>query len=333
MRRLLSILARAILGLAVLAAIALWISLSWGKPRLPAQRVVIEAGSSLRDVAEQLEHEGVLDHAWRLRLAARLSRAEPVKSGQYELLPGTPPTRLLRILAEGRVLTQALVIPEGMHLAQIAVAAAEQLGVDADRFLALAQAPLGSWRERWSLPEGVGLEGYLLPETYRFAHGIAPELVIETMLSACMAILDTLRLPPDFDRHQLLTLASIVEAEATRDDERSKVAAVYHNRLRRSWRLEADPTVAYALGKQGERLFYRDLQVDSPYNTYRQRGLPPGPINCPGQGSIIAAAYPQPEFAAMYFVADGSGGHVFSRTWAEHRAAVQSYRARRASAP
>jgi UPF0755 protein len=321
------------LGLALLLAVALWLAVRGGGARLPAQRIDIAEGSSLREVAEQLEAAGILDRAWRLRLAARVSGAEPIKAGRYELSPGTPPLEILRILAEGRVLTQPLVVPEGLHLSAIAATAADQLGLDAGRFLELAQAPPAAWRERWDLPEQFGLEGYLLPETYRFAHGIAPELVLQTMLDACFAVLDTLRLPEGFDRHALLTLASIVEAEATRADERAKIAAVYHNRLRRRWRLEADPTVAYALGKQGERLYYRDLQVDSPYNTYRRGGLPPGPINCPGRGSIVAAAYPQSDFDAMYFVADGAGGHVFSRTWAEHRAAVQSYRARRAGAP
>jgi UPF0755 protein len=123
-----------------------------------------------------------------------------------------------------------------------------------------------------------------------------------------------------------VTIASIVEAEARRADERARIAAVYFNRLRRGARLEADPTVAYVLDKRGERLLYRDLRVDSPYNTYANTGLPPGPIGTPGLASLAAAAHPDTLCDAFYFVADGEGGHVFSRTADEHRAAVARYR-------
>ena len=127
--------------------------------------------------------------------------------------------------------------------------------------------------------------------------------------------------------HEVVTLASIVEAEAVLDHERPSIAAVYRNRIDKGWRLEADPTVAYALDKIGDRLTFRDLEVDSPYNTYRNSGLPPGPINSPGRASIQAVLWPEPGLEAMYFVADGEGGHRFSRTWEEHQRAVREYRA------
>jgi peptidoglycan lytic transglycosylase G len=308
----------------------LWIGPDDGELR----RVEIPSGASLRATARLLHDEGILEQTWRLRLAARLSPRNSVKAGRYELRVGTPAMRLLRQLDRGQIVPTVLTVPEGWRVQQIAQAAAESLGFDPERFLELAQRPPASWVERFALPEDLSLEGYLLPDTYHFAHGLPPEQVIETMLRACSAVLDSLTLPEGFTRHQLLTLASIVEAEAIRDDERAKIAAVYHNRLVQGWKLEADPTVAYALNKQGERLSFRDLEVDSEYNTYRRRGLPPGPINCPGRNSIVASAHPLADFDAMYFVADGEGGHVFSRTWAEHSAAVRAYRARqRAGSP
>ena len=126
--------------------------------------------------------------------------------------------------------------------------------------------------------------------------------------------------------HELLTLASIVEAEARYDSERSLIAAVYSNRLQRNWRLEADPTVAFILRKRGKRMFFKDLEVDSPYNSYRFKGLPPGPIGNPGLAAIFAAARPDSACEAMFFVSDGLGGHVFSRTKQEHDEAVQRFR-------
>jgi UPF0755 protein len=123
-----------------------------------------------------------------------------------------------------------------------------------------------------------------------------------------------------------LTLASIIEAETRMPEERALVSAVYHNRLRRNMRLEADPTVAYAMGGYKGRLLYADLDIDSPYNTYRNRGLPPGPICCAGSASILAALYPDATSEALYFVARGDGSHIFSRTLREHRIAVEQAR-------
>ena len=132
--------------------------------------------------------------------------------------------------------------------------------------------------------------------------------------------------------HGLLTLASIVEAETRLEQERALVAAVYANRLREGWRLEADPTVAFALDRKGKRLYHRHLEVDSAFNTYRRSGLPLGPIGNPGPAAMAAAAAPDSLCQAMFFVADGHGGHVFSRTAAEHRKAAEQFRRVRAAA-
>jgi UPF0755 protein len=131
--------------------------------------------------------------------------------------------------------------------------------------------------------------------------------------------------------HEVLTLASIIEAESRVPEERARISSVYHNRLRRKMRLEADPTVAYAMGGYKGRLLYADLEIDSPYNTYRRTGLPIGPICSPGEASIRAALYPDTTVDDLYFVARGDGTHIFSRTLKEHNAAVR--RVRREAGP
>lgn len=292
---------------------------------------VVPDGASLHEVAAGLEREGLLERPWALRLVARLEGgARRIRAGEYELPPGASPAHLLHLLVDGPLLTRAITLPEGWTAARTVAALADSLHIDPAPLERLVEDPPESWRTRLGIPEGHGLEGYLFPETYRFARGIPPRRVIETLLATLEEALDdSLRKAVEdhpYDLHEVLTLASIVEAEATRDDERSRIAAVYLNRLRRGWKLEADPTVAFATDKVGERLLYRDLEVDSPYNTYRHGGLPPGPINSPGLASIRAVLAPEPDFEAMYFVADGEGGHRFSRTWEEHRRAVERYR-------
>jgi len=182
--------------------------------------------------------------------------------------------------------------------------------------------------------EAPSLEGYLFPDTYLVPYGARARDAVDMMLSRMDRVFgDSLfarAAQQGMTPNQVLTLASIVEAEARVPDERPRVAAVYRNRLRRGMRLEADPTVAYAMGGYRGRLLYADLEVDSPYNTYRKAGLPPGPICSPGEAAIHAALYPAPDTSSLYFVARGDGSHIFTRTLREHLAAVKSVRAERA---
>lgn len=292
---------------------------------------VVPEGATLDAVARAMVEAGLVDRAWKLKLAARLGGGDrAIRAGEYRLDPGASAATLLETLCSGRQRTRAVTLPEGRRLEWTVAVLADSLGLDPERLRALAEDPLPEWRERLGLPEGRSLEGYLYPETYRFVRGLQPATVVETLLRELQKVLvDSVRVRMQerrMDLHRVLTLASIVEAEATVDHERPKVAAVYLNRLREGWKLEADPTVAYALGKEGQRLTYGDLQTESAYNTYRNPGLPPGPINSPGRASILAVLWPEPGFDAMYFVADGAGGHRFSRTWPEHREAVRQYR-------
>ena len=171
------------------------------------------------------------------------------------------------------------------------------------------------------------LEGYLHPETYRIQLDAAPREAIEMMVDETMRLFDRRSVARaeslGMSVHEILTLASIIETEAMLDSERERISAVYHNRLGSGWRLEADPTVRYAIGNFRRRLYYRDLEVDSPYNTYRRGGLPPGPICSPGRASIEAALYPLAGSEEFFFVSNGDGTHTFSETFAEHVRARQ----------
>ncbi len=296
--------------------------------------VEIPHGASVRSAARLLHEAGLLDAPWKLRLVHRLhGGASTIQAGLYRIRRGSSPERLLHLLEEGRVALVRVTIPEGWTKDRTCGVLADSLHLDRQKLLELSRRPPVPWRKELDLPAGADLEGYLFPETYRFADGISEELALHTLLRHFLAVFDeTMRadaLREGLTVHEAVTLASIVEAETSLPEEKKKVAAVYLNRLRKGWKLEADPTVAFAVGKPGERLSYRDLQIDSPYNTYRVKGLPPGPINSPGREALDAVVHPQQDFDALYFVADGKGGHVFSRTWEEHRAAVRAYRAAR----
>ena len=329
-----ALLAFAVLSFLVVAsAVWVWRTLYTDRvdPSTATVHFMVAEGASLQRVALDLQSAGLWDRPWALRAVARLDgRERAVRAGEHELPLGASPHRLFRLLVEGPLVTRAVTLPEGWSARRTVRALADSLAIAEAELQQLVDEPPDAWRSRLSIPEGHGLEGYLFPQTYRFTRGLDARRVLETLVSTLEAALDdTLRARIEahpFDLHQVLTLASIVEAEATRDDERSRVAAVYLNRMAKGWKLEADPTVAYAVDKVGERLLLSDLRVESPYNTYRNTGLPPGPINNPGLASIRAVLDPEPDFDAMYFVADGAGGHRFSRTWEEHRRAVELYR-------
>jgi UPF0755 protein len=303
-------------------------------PELGTRRIEIPQGTSVRGAATRLAEAGLLDAPWKLRAVYLLQGEErTIKAGTYEIRPGHSAAALLSILQSGRVATVEVTIPEGWTIGSTCLHLAQGLALSQDSLLALCETPTRVWREELGLPEGVSLEGYLYPETYRFEVGVSASEVIGTLVRSFLRTFDeAFRAAADsmgLSLHQVVTLASIVEAETSVPEERAKVAAVYLNRLAKHWKLEADPTVAYATGIPGKKLSTGDLRFDSPYNTYRYAGLPPGPINSPGRAALEATVHPERDFPAMYFVADGKGGHVFSRTWAEHREAVRAYRSAR----
>lgn len=202
-------------------------------------------------------------------------------------------------------------------------------GVDTVAFMKLVLDPGFAGRLSLKTPT---LEGYLFPETYAVLRGTRSEDVLSLMVARGIRTLreemGMAQNPPPYTGNEILTMASIVEAEAHDPHERAKIAAVYYNRLRSGMRLQADPTVAYALDKRHERILFKDLTVDHPYNTYVHLGLPPGPICNPGRDAIHAALSPDPGTTALFFVARGNGTHEFTKTFAQHSAAITRIRGR-----
>ena len=294
--------------------------------------VTVPAGSTFDSILDTLVTRGVVNGRRRFRLYARLTGADrQIRSGNYELVTGTSWGEILETLTTGRVVTSEMTIPEGFTIADMVARVAKIVERPADTVRARLTDP--DAHLRWDLP-GPGLEGYLFPDTYRFAPGVALDVVIETMVERYHAAWTAARITRleelDMSENELVTLASIIQAEARRVEEMQTISAVYHNRLRRGMRLQADPTVLYALGGRRERLLYAaiDSVADNPYNTYIQRGLPPGPIAAPGEAAIHAALYPTEE-GYLYFVARPDGRHIFTHSLEEHNLAREIARSER----
>jgi len=295
-----------------------------------AVELTVAAGEPFARVAGRLEDEGLVVSAVRMRLLARLTGQDrAIHAGTYRLERGRPPLALLDDLARGRVLLRRVTVPEGWRAEQIAAVVRDSLGVAPEEFLAAAADE--ARRARVDARGGT-VEGYLYPDTYRFPDGVAAGEVVDAMLARFEEVWRTLprALPPGLDRHGVVTLASIVEAETPLAAEKPRVAAVYLNRLERGWKLQADPTVRYGLGYWQERLYFKQLAIETPYNTYAHEGLPPGPIGSPGRAALEAVLAPTEPCDDLFFVASGRGGHVFSRTKDEHD---RARRAARAEAP
>ncbi len=291
-------------------------------------RVIVPRGASLRVAADSLAARRVIRSATLFRAYASLTdRDRGIKPGTYLLRRGAPYRELIGALENGRGLVHVVTVVEGWELRQIAPQLARALGVPRDSVdAALRDTALLA---RLDVPTPT-LEGYVFPATYTYPDGTTARQAVRQMVARFEEAwkpewngrLEVLALK----RHDAVTLASIVEREAVRPEERPVIAAVYYNRLRKGMRLEADPTVQYALGRHTARVLYRDLEVDSPYNTYRRTGLPPGPIGSPGASSMAAAVAPA-NVPYLYFVAAPDGHHEFRATYAEHLRAIREVRA------
>jgi len=237
---------------------------------------------------------------------------------------------ILDIIQYGKTVeTITIVVPEGLRATTQAKIFSRDLGIDSALFMKLVDD--SDFTHSLGV-EGSSLMGYLMPKTYELYWQTDEAEIIKTLIAEFWKEFDSSMQNQAKRRgrsiDEILTLASIIELETGVDTERSIIAGVYYNRLKKRMRLQADPTVQFALQDRPHRLHYSDLQVESAYNTYRNYGLPPGPINNPGKASILAALYPA-RHKYLFFVATGEGGHRFSRSFDEHRRAVQSYRRNR----
>jgi UPF0755 protein len=278
--------------------------------------LIVPRGEGLEEIARTLEDAGVIANALVFTAAARVTGADRgLRAGEYEFRPAMSPREVIALLASGETVIRRLTVPEGLTTVEVIDQIRRTEGLDGEA------------------PDGIG-EGALLPETYHFSHGDGRGAMIGRMRQAMTQALEELwpaRSPdlPIATPAEAVILASIVEKETAREDERSRVAAVFLNRLERGMKLDADPTVVYALtggaGPLDRPLTRADLKLDHPYNTYRNLGLPPGPIANPGRAAIAAVLNPA-DTDELYFVADGRGGHVFARTLEEHNRNVARWR-------
>jgi UPF0755 protein len=314
------------------ASFAGWRALDWEMDE-PSQagapvRIEVPAGTVLRTVLQQLQKQGAVRNARAVALYLRLHAASVrVQAGVYEIAPHASARAILDQLNSGRVLLEALTVVEGWTFAQLrhaldtdpTIVHTFQGATDADVMTALGHV-------------GQAAEGRFFPDTYRFAAGTSDRKVLEgayermrmELANAWNSRAEGLPLTSE---DQALIMASIVEKETSREDERAKVAAVFDNRLKLGMRLQTDPTVIYGLGTRYDGTIHtRDLETDTPYNTYTRAGLPPTPIALPGAAALQATTHPA-DTNVLYFVATGNGdeSHHFSATLAEHDVAVRAY--------
>ncbi|HTM00462.1 MAG TPA: endolytic transglycosylase MltG [Candidatus Omnitrophota bacterium] len=293
-----------------------------------SREVLIPKGAKIDQIATILHDNGLIGNPKLFVLAARvLGYDRGLKAGRFTLPVGSSIYRILTQLAHGMAKQDMVTIPEGRRADQIAAILHQRAKIDPMAFLAL----VGDSAFAHSLGVSANrLEGYLYPDTYPFYPLLTPEEVVKVMVErAIRTFSEEMALPgarEGLSLHQLVTLASIVEAEAQVPSERPRIAAVFYNRLRQGMMLQSDPTVLYALGLWKQRTFYKDLDVRSPYNTYRNRGLPPGPICNPGRAAVHAVLFPNSDSTELYFVARGDGTHIFSRSWEDHLKAIAHVR-------
>ncbi len=290
----------------------------------------IKKGSSLRTISRQLAARQAITSPWRFTVLVQLrGLGNRLQAGEYELHPGDTPAAIIARLAAGKIKEYRLTIPEGLTAAEIGRLLAGRLCRPEEFEQLLTDADL---RQRWQIP-AASCEGYLFPSTYHYTATTSCREFVNHMLQTFTVRyreLAAARQPPlGLSRHQVVTMAAIIQKETGREEEMPLIAAVIVNRLRQKIPLACDPTVIYGLGEKFDgNLRRRDLRDSSPYNTYRYPGLPPGPICNPGAAALKAALAPAP-VDYLYFVSRNDGSHQFSRTLEEHNRAVRRYQKHR----
>jgi len=317
-RALIALLIIALIGIAAVGGVFFHVKSKVEKPgpHDVAMRVQIKPGSSLNAIAAKLQAEGIIVNSTQFRLWARLTEQHTkLRAGEFEIPAKASIVDVLDVLERGETVVRKLTLAEGLTVTEMLIQIQDAEGLSG--FVA-------------NIPD----DGMMLPETYHYSWGDNREDLVTRMVDGMTALISAqwLKRPDNFileTPEQLLTLASIVEKETGIGSERPMVAAVFLNRLKKKMRLQSDPTVVFAItngsGALGRAITRTDLKIDSPYNTYKVKGLPPGPIANPGRDSVLAVMKPA-DTDALYFVADGTGGHVFAKTLKQHNRNVAKWR-------
>ncbi len=308
-----------------LVAVVLWVGFVYVLPAGPSQQTFVDFrnGSSARHIATELKQAGVIRSRWAF-LLVHLYRHRSLKAGEYAFDHPDTLSNIYNRIAHGDTYARVLTVPEGYNIFDIA-AEVEKLGIDSQQnFLEQARSQVALVHDLD--PFAPSLEGYLYPDTYRLARKNKAPDVVAAMVKRFHQEAHQIGLTSDV--HRIVTMASIVEKETAVPDERPLVAGVFYNRLSQHMALDTDPTVIYAAllaNRYRGTIYASDLKYSSPYNTYRNQGLPPGPIANPGKDSLLAAMHPT-HTDYLYFVSDNQGHHRFSKSLEEHQRNVAEYR-------
>lgn len=295
------------------------------------KKFVVHKGESLTKIVENLYEENVITNSLNIKIVAFFYGAETkIKAGRYSIKNGLNYFQIIDLLVKGSPNSQVLItIPEGMWQNNLADLLEEKLGISSKLFLTVSKnkAFLNSQNIMAD-----NLEGYLLPNTYYFHENSSILDVVKKLKTEMDKIFEDEEVISQMaklkmTKHQILTLASIIDGESNKESEFKLIAGVYYNRLKKGIRLQADPTIQYLKRNSNNRnkVLFKDLEIKSPYNTYLNAGLPPSPINNPGKSAVLAAIFPE-KTNFIYFVADGTGGHKFSKSLSEHNENVRAYR-------
>jgi UPF0755 protein len=287
-------------------------------------KITVESGSTLKNISNLLANKNIISNKNIFSLAVMImGKEKELPTGTFRIVNAKSNYSIIQQLVYGAPEIKKVRILEGWNVNQIVDHLSITMGFDSLALVKLIE------NEKFISKHGINgrsLEGYLSPDTYFFFEGESPESVIAQLIKEYKTFWNTNNYKRakelSLTEHEVVTLASIIEGEAIYDSERSKISAVYHNRLKINMKLQADPTIQYIIPDSPRRLLNRDLRIKSPYNTYLNKGLPPGPINCPGKESIKAALYPEKN-DFIYFVATGDGYHTFSTNENDHNRAKQ----------
>jgi len=309
-----------VFGLILLFFVIQWmvIPISW-QAEGDSVCVIIKPGDSMTRIVDRLKEANLIKEGTGLLVLAKfLGKDRHIQAGRYDFKRGISLYSVFNKLVKGDVTLEEVTIPEGLTIKQIAGILKREIEIDSSEFVRVTTD--SQFAKSMGVPAS-NLEGYLFPDTYKFSWGTPSEKVARILVEQFKKIFTDsfVRRAEEinFSLSEVVTLASMVEAEAKDGEEREMISAVYHNRLKRGMLLQCDPTVIYALPQLDRPLLLKDLEIDSPYNTYKYPGLPPGPICNPGKASIQATLYPA-DVDFLYFVAKGDGTHIFSTTLRQH---------------